>query len=129
MVRRHAQSGYGLLLAIAAMALVAVAVMTASQLLQTRFDEFRVEERQVALTALTDAALAETLAGLAASPAFAGVPEHVFAQGRIGSTVRPFGPGTVEVTARGTRHDASARVVAEVDLSGPRPKVLRWTRR
>jgi hypothetical protein len=106
--------------------LVATAVLLIGQHLHIGFGEYQAERRQVKLIALTDAALAETLAGLAADPSFSGVSEHPFGNGTVASTVSPAGPGLVRITAKASFAGWQGALKAEVEVAGP--KVVRWSR-
>jgi hypothetical protein len=109
-----------------AVLIAATAVLLVGQHLQVGFDEYRTERRQVNLIALTDAALAEAMAGLAADPGFTGAPEHPFGNGTVGSTVAPAGSGLVTVIASARYGGWQGELVAEVEVAGPR--VVRWSR-
>jgi ABC-type Co2+ transport system permease subunit len=106
--------------------IAATAVLLVGQHLHIGFSELQTERRQVNLIALSDAALAETLAGLAADPSFSGVSAHPFGNGTIASTVSPAGHGLVTVVARARFAGWQGTLKAEVEVTGPR--VVRWSR-
>lgn len=116
------QQGHGLLLAL----VVVVVMMTALGLLASSMrmgmQEVQRELRTVSLIALTDAAMAETLAYLADDDRFGGVLEHRFGEGLISSEVRSMGPKKVEILAWASYggHQRSLRVEVQLTRSGPR---------
>jgi hypothetical protein len=118
-----------LIVALLVVAVMAVAVLLVFRHLQLRTSAVRLDERQIHLVALTDAAMAETMAGLSAGRSFGGVRPRGFDGGEISSTVTSSGRHTVAVQAigrsRGWRGVLSARVVLEED--GPR--IVSWSRR
>jgi hypothetical protein len=86
------------------------------------------EERSVRTTALSDWAMAETMAELARKgPSFQGFPERSVAGGTITSTVRVIGEWEVEVVVVGRRDDWQSTITGRISLlTGPR--VLWWQR-
>jgi hypothetical protein len=82
----------------------------------------------VRTTALSDWAMAESMAELAArGHSFRGIPERAVPGGTISSTVRLLGDWDVEVVAVGAREGWQSTVVARVSLlTGPR--VVWWQR-
>jgi len=127
-VKSAASRGSALVVALLVVAVVAVAVLLVFRHLQLRAAVARLDERQIRLVALTDAAMAETLAGLNASRSFSGVRARGFDDGEISSSVESAGRHVVAVSAvgrlRGWRAELTARVVLEEDG----PKVMRWSR-
>ena len=115
------QQGHGLILAL----VVVVVMMTALGLLASSMRmgmrEVQREVRTVSLIALTDAAMAETLAYLAGDDRFRGVQEHSFGEGLISSEVRPLGLKKVEILARASYggHHRAMRAEVQLTLSGP----------
>ncbi len=128
MVTRHFEQGSALVFALAALTLIAITIGAVSAEIQSRGAGVVLEERVVRVTALSDAAMAETLAELAENGvAFPGVTERRFEGGAISSSVRPLGAWEVEVTAVGRRDDWQAVVTARVFVkSGAR--ILWWQR-
>jgi hypothetical protein len=129
MVTSGRERGFALLVGIFVVALVGVSVLLVLQYLQVRVDELRLEERTVTLTALTDAALAETLARLDTDPAFPGLGRRAFGRGAIASRV-------VATSGNGRRVAAEARfgrwrglLEATVELGPSGPRVASWERR
>lgn len=124
---RHGERGFTVLLGIIAMVLAAMAAAMVLELVHHDVGELRLEERSATLIALTDAALAETLARLAADPAFAGLPARLLGQGRISSTVERVEAGAL-VRARAEVAGWQAVLEAEIDLSAGVPRVTAWRR-
>ena len=126
-IRITAQRGSALVFALAALTLVAMTVLAVSAEVRSRGAGVVMEERHVRLTALSDAAMAESLAELARNAAFGGIPERRIEGGSIASAVRQVGLHEVELEAIGRRDGWRSVVIARVDLEyGPR--VLRWQR-
>lgn len=127
MVSNGRERGVALIFAVVALAVVALMVAVVASSLQPRITTHRHLERTVKLTALVDAAMAASLAELAADPADSGVEEQVLGDGTMQSTVTQVGLHEVEVTAVGRSRGWRATVVARVDLEHG-PRVLRWHR-
>ena len=125
---RGQERGSALVFALATLTLVAITVAAVTSELQSRGAGVVIEERSVRLTALSDAAMAETLAELSDKGiAFAGVPERRFEGGTMSSSVRIISAWEVEVFAVGSRDGWSSVIRAKVSLvSGPR--VVWWQR-
>jgi hypothetical protein len=85
------QRGYALLLALFALLTAELAALIAAASLAVHFREVRHESETIRLTAITDAAVAETLAELARSPAHRGLSRRPFAGGWIESRVETRG--------------------------------------
>jgi hypothetical protein len=88
----------------------------------------RTEAQGAALAALSDAALAETLAHLAADPGYRGVPAHPFAGGTIASRVEFLGIGRFEVRAAAGVAGRLRVVSAQVQRGGGSAWVVAWAR-
>ena len=65
---------------------------------QLRMRIVREDAETVILSGLSDAAVAEAVANLAASAYYSGSPEHTFGDGKIASTVEPESPRAVHAT-------------------------------
>jgi hypothetical protein len=117
-----------LVIALLATFLVAVSVLLIASYLQIHTNAFHLEHRNLQLTALTDAVMAETLANLAADRHFTGVERRPYATGTITSTVKALSPNRVHITATAWYGSWTASLEAEVSTSGPAPKVIRWHR-
>lgn len=122
------ERGSALVFALATLTLVAITVAAVTSELQSRGAGVVIEERAVRLTALSDSAMAETLAELSEKGiAFAGVPERRVEGGTMSSSVRIVSAWEVEVLAVGSRGGWSSVIRAKVSLvNGPR--VVWWQR-
>ncbi len=122
------ERGVALVFALAALTLVALTVAAVAAEISSRGAGVILEERSVRITALSDWAMAETLAELAErGHSFRGIIERSVAGGSISSTVRLLGEWDVEVVAVGMRGDWRSTITARVSLlTGPR--VLWWQR-
>lgn len=126
---RRGESGYAMMTAVMVILLVSIALGLLATSLQLRMRQVREEGVHVVLTALSDAAVAEAMARLAESGAFSGAGERDFGGGRIGSRIRPTGPGLFAVTA--TAEYAGRKRIVEVEVfrsPGAAPWVRRWRR-
>lgn len=125
MVKRRA-SGHALMVAIIVVLIVgsAAALLFTHHSLQTRL--VHQQSRRIHLTALNDAALAEALAGLAASRIFRGSAPHPFGDGEINSRVRSIGENRREIVASASYRGWSRRTRVEVTLGPGGPWVDRW---
>jgi hypothetical protein len=122
------QAGFSVLLAIVALMLTGVAMMMVLDAVNHDIGQLRLEERSSQLVALTDAALAETLAGLAADPAFSGVGRRALGAGQIASSVAAGSDGAVTVRSRAWFGGWRGELTAEVNLASDVPGVVRWSR-
>lgn len=136
MVRRRGLGEYGergergsaLAIALLALLLVSLAVVVISAPLGLELRETRRLDRDVRLTALTDAALAEALAELADDPGFPGYDPYDFGKARLESTVAVTGFEKVRVVVSARYKGDLRRAQAEVQLGVTGPKVLGWRR-
>ncbi len=132
MVRRMSKrdDGFALAAVLLAILLLSIGLALVAASLQLRMRLVRREAQSVTLTALSDAALAETLAELGEDAYVHGVPEHGLGPGRLRSEVRFLSPGRYEVVATATYAGRERTVEAEVlRPAGDSPRVLRWRRR
>lgn len=111
------------------LALVVIALMTTAlgllaSSMQLGMWEVRREMGTVSLVALTDAAIAETLAELSADESFAGLREYAFGGGLISSEVVRLGQGRVEIRSRAAFGERHREQRVEVRLTGGGPVVL-----
>jgi type II secretory pathway pseudopilin PulG len=127
-VRRRGESGYALVTALLVVLLLSIALALLASSLQLRMRLVRQEADALALQALSDAALAETLARLAESSYFHGVNEHPLGGGAIRSDVQFIAPGRFRVVATATLAGRERAVEAEVRRSPGRARVVRWRR-
>ncbi len=123
---RSREEGSALLLALVAAYLVAVTVLLVAGFLQMRIETHRLADRDVQLAALSDAAMAETLASLADDQHFTGISQRPFGNGFIASTVTGTGPHRVQIEATGWWGAWQAIIEAEVDMMTHKPRVLSW---
>ncbi len=122
------ERGVALVFALAALTLIAITIGAVSADIRSRGIGVILEERAVRVTALSDAAMAETLAELVANGVtFPGVTERPFEGGAISSLVRPKGAWEVEVIAVGRRNDWQAVVTARVFVKNG-ARILWWQR-
>jgi hypothetical protein len=121
------ESGFALLVALFAVFMIGVALSLLALSLAVRLRMAREEARGTALSALCDAAVAETLSGIAAGRAD-GVGEHPFGSGTIGSEVQTVAALHYRITATAHLGGKARTVLADVvrDLQGTR--VVHWQR-
>jgi type II secretory pathway pseudopilin PulG len=128
-VSRRGESGYALLTALVVILLLAIALGLLAGSLQLRLRLVREDAENVLLSALSDAAVAETLAHLTQSPDYPGSPEREFGGGKIASRVLPLGAGFYNVVATATYGYRTRTVEAEVFRPpGKTARVRRWRR-
>lgn len=115
------QTGHALLVAMIILLLVASAVTMVAAHFGFRARLMSQEARRIHLIALTDAAIAESLANLNQSGSYAGVPEREFGGGTIGSEITSLPDSRRQILAtaqyRGWRRLAQVRV--EIQTAGP----------
>jgi Tfp pilus assembly protein PilV len=128
MVRKD--DGFALAAVLLAILLLSIGLALVAASLQLRMRLVRRETQSVTLIALSDAALAETLAELSKDAYHQGVPEHGFGPGRLRSEVEDLHHGRYKVVATATYAGRVRTVEAEVlRPAGGAPRVLRWRRR
>jgi len=132
MVRRarhqEPERGYALLVTLVVILLLFFALSLLAGALQIRMRLVRQEAQTLKLIALSDAALAETLASLTYDPGFSGITEQSFGGGRIASTVRPLGLNRYEVLATAFYAGKLRAVDAEAVRTPQGARVVRWER-
>jgi len=128
MVTRSAERGSSLIVAILACALIGAAMGILSQDLTDRQRLFRHEARVIGLTHLGDAALAATLAELAADPSFQGLTTRSVDDGVVASRVTAISPTSLTVSVRAELDGWLGHLEAEVEISEVGPEVRRWRR-
>ena len=127
MVSRQ-ERGSALVFALATLTLIAITIAAVTAEIQTRGAGVVIEERSVRLTALSDAAMAETLAKLSDEGlVFAGIAERRVEGGTMSSSVRNISASEVEVLAVGSRNGWGSVIRARVSLHNG-PKVVWWQR-
>jgi hypothetical protein len=127
MVKRR-ERGYALLATVLVVFLLSIALALLGASLQLRMRLVREDGKTVILGALSDAALAETLAKLAQSASYSGSPEHELGGGRIGSRVKLLDAGIYDVVATATFGGRSRVVQAEVVREPGKARVRFWRR-
>jgi hypothetical protein len=121
------ESGVALLWALLATAAVAGSVLLVASIVASRQPASRYDHRSVVLTALSDAAMAETLARLAVDPASSGIDARRFDAGTISSSVSVTPFGLRLVTAVGEFQGWQSVIRAEVAME-PGPRLVSITR-
>jgi hypothetical protein len=122
------ERGSALIFALATLTLVAITIAAVTSEIQSRGAGVVIEERSVRLTALSDAAMAETLAELSEKGiVFEGVVERRVEGGTMSSSVRIVSAWEVEVLAVGSRSGWSSVIRAKVSLQAA-PRVVWWQR-
>ncbi len=126
-MRGERESGIALIFALVALAIVGFMVAVVAAGIQPRITSHNHLERTVRLTALTDAAMATTLAELAVDRHDSGFSERTLGQGAISSSVEQIGLHEVEIVAEARARGWRAVVIARVDVEHG-PRVTRWHR-
>lgn len=127
-MRETSERGTALVFALATLTLIAITIAAVTADLQARGAGVVIEERSVRLSALSDAAMAETLAELSVQGSgFGGIPERRVEGGAMSSSVRPIGEWEAEVVAVGSRDGWVSTIRARVFLEGG-TRVLWWQR-
>lgn len=103
--RARARRGAALLLAVVTVVVLSIALQMVYAELSGQLLSLRRERTALTLRALTDAAVASSLAGLDADPLFTGVPDRILGGGRIQSRIVVEGDGTRSLYALGTLDD------------------------
>jgi hypothetical protein len=124
-VKSRVESGVALVLALVALIVVVASVLLVASLIDERRIPTNYEYRSLVLTALADAALAESLAQLSQDPNFIGIDERSFGGGEITSTVTTTPLGTRQVMSVGEFDGWRAVLNAEVALDESGPRILR----
>jgi type II secretory pathway pseudopilin PulG len=122
------ESGYALLTALLVIFLLSIALSLLAASLQLRMRIVREDAETVILSGLSDAAVAEAVANLAASAYYSGSPEHTFGDGKITSTVEPESPGLFNVVATATYAGRKRAVQVEIFRAPGVAHVRRWRR-
>lgn len=130
MVRRAGrESGHALLLALMIIVLVGVAGTILTTTLGLHLKLARDESQRIQLVAMSDAAVAESLAEMAADPGFGGLGRREFGPGQIESVIEILGPNRRRIIATSMLAGGlQLRVAAEVRLQGKDIVVTSWQR-
>lgn len=121
------RKGHVLLAALVVLMLVASAAALLASHFSLKVRLVSEESRRIHLVALSDAAMAEALAELAAESSFRGHGERQFGDGRIASRVRSLPHDQAEITATATYRGWTRRSRALVALQPNGPVVLTWS--
>jgi hypothetical protein len=124
--RRRSESGHALIFALMALLMVSVAGALLAGGLLLHLRAARHEAEGIRLTALADAAVAASLAELAASPFSRGLAEREFGGGSIASDIDRPEPGRAVLVVRAVYRGGTRRVRAEVRLTAAGPRVTAW---
>ena len=121
------RKGHALLAAMVVLMLVASAAALLASHLGLKARLVSQETRRIHLVALSDAAMAEALAELAAKSSFRGHDEREFGDGVIASRVRSLPDDQAQITAVATYRGWTRRTRALVALRSTGPEVLTWS--
>lgn len=122
-----ANQGFALAMSLMVLLILSMILGVLAIAVQIQDRELIRESRRLRADALADAVLAETLAGLARTPNYAGVAGHEMAGGFVASTVRRRGRlATVELEVEVELGPTHRRIEARVELIERRPRVLGW---
>ena len=122
------ESGQALLLALIALILIGAALALVAGLLVGRMNRVQERTHATALLAISDAAVAETLANLAAWPSSPGVDRRPFGGGTLESRVTHGAGGSFTILAAATYRGRSIRVEARGRSTDLGPVVDAWRR-
>lgn len=126
--KRRGESGTAMVMALLVLFLVSVSLTLLAFSLQIRMRLAREDAESVILSALSDAAVDEAVAGLALDPSYTGATQHDFGKGKIESKIESLGPGLYDVVAAAA-YDGRKRVVdAQVFRSAGEVYVRNWRR-
>ena len=122
---RREEQGFALILALFTLLLLTSILGVLGTSIQIQNEQLVREGRRIRADALADAALAETLAGLARSSNFRGVSGRELNGGWIRSEVRRHGR-LASVLVEAELGPAKRRIAVDVELVKGRPRVLGW---
>jgi len=126
--RRDPESGQALVLALVATLLLTAALALAAGTLVSRMQRAQRTADRTDLLALTDAAVAETLANLAAWPSSAGVEPRSLGEGTLRSRVERGGGKSFTIIAEATVRRGRMAVGVKGRLTEHGPAVDSWRR-
>ena len=127
---KRKEAGFALPAVLLAVLLLSIALALVAASLQLRMGLVRREAQSLTLTALSDAALAETVAWISQDPTYGGVPPRAFGGGRLQSEVRLLSPGRYAVVATAVYAGRTRTVEAEVGRPPGEPaRVVRWLKK
>jgi hypothetical protein len=126
---RREESGYALVVALMVVFLVSISLALLAASLQIRLRTEGEGGETVILSALSDGAVAESLANLAEDASFPGISDKALGNGRIRSTVEPLdGERNFRVLATATYRQRRRVVEVEVLRDPGVARVIRWRR-
>lgn len=125
---RGPEAGQAVVLALLAVLLLTAALALAAGTLVSRMQRIQRAADRTDLLALADAAVAETLANLAAWPVSGGVEPKSLGGGTIRSTVRRGGGKSFTITAEATVRRGNLTVEVKGRLTDHGPEVDSWRR-
>lgn len=121
------QRGSALMLALGTIIVTSMAVLLVAGMIQTRRISFDLQKRNIMLSALADAAMAQTMAGIDKDENFSGFQEHSLGSGSISSSVSWTNPKSRRVVATGRHQGWKAVIEARVRLEAAGPVILEWS--
>jgi type II secretory pathway pseudopilin PulG len=125
-VRR--ESGHTLLIALIAVLVLGAALALVAGSLVSRMQRLRVETRATSLLALSDAAVARSLAEMAGRPSAGGFDEMPFGGGTLESEVSHGAAGRFVIVARASFRGTEMRVEVRGVTTDQGPRVTGWRR-
>ena len=120
------ERGSALFVALVTILIVTMSITLVASFIHGRKSTFEIEERNVMIAALVDAAMAETLAELGENNFFPGINARPLGIGTISSKVTISDQGFRRVVAIGVFRKWAATLDAEVSVGGSTPNVIRW---
>jgi len=123
---RRGERGSAVLLALVTAIVLSMGVLLVAGMIQSRRAAFDVERRNVTLTALADAAMAESLAELDHDPLYRGFASRSFGGGVISSGVTGIGLFRKRVLVRAEYRGWTTEIEGEVDVRNDRARLIRW---
>jgi hypothetical protein len=120
------EAGFALLTALLVVFLVSLCLTLISVSLLLRMRAVRQESQGVILTALSDAALAESVANLAVDADFAGVPEHTLGSGKIASHISKLSATQFRIVATARLGTRTRAIEAFVQRTPASTEVRQW---
>jgi hypothetical protein len=121
-------SGHTLIVALMAVLVLGAALALVAGSLVSRMQRLRGETRTTSLLALSDAAVARSLAEMAARPSAGGFEEMPFGGGTIESEVRHGAAGSFVIVAASRFQGTEMRVEARGVTTDLGPRVTGWRR-
>jgi hypothetical protein len=126
--RQRGEEGYALLLALIVMLLVFTGLGLVCDALALRLKLAKAESDSIHLVALSDAAIAEALAGLSVTLGYPGAPPHAVGTGTVTSRVQQIDAQIYEIDATGSYDGQNRRVLAMVRVVAGGLQVISWRR-